>query len=166
MSELHSRNVHLWISWAVPVCILVASVVHASVVGYKLRHNTVRRRKDVLRIFVAYLVGGISGWLAVLNLFLPSTFLSNVSNITPSSRRVTGFAWLAFSVAGIISAANKSVNEQRVAIAAYTVFTIGVTGVELYRIKGHSDQLQIYNIPVVKFVVTIILVLFASITRP
>lgn len=158
-----SNPKHRWISWAITIGILVAAIIHATVRGIQIKDEK-KRKQVLLRIFVGYLIGGLCGWLAIVYLFLPHTFAPDVLKGSGPARRISGFSCLAFSVGGIISAIMKSVPEQRVAVATFTVFMLGVAGVQLYTLKGKSTQkVKIYSIPVVKLLSTLILIVFASI---
>jgi hypothetical protein len=125
--------------------------------------QTARRRQMLLRIFVGYLIGGVSAWLTIVYLFMPASFAPDDVD-KGTTRRLIGFAWLAFAVGGVISATLKHVDEQRVAIATFTIYMLGASGVQLYTLKGRSKQIQVYHVPVLKIVIAVILVSFASIT--
>lgn len=163
-----------WVSWTIPLALIVASIVHAIVIGVRMQPKKnmtdkqkqdlkIKRREALLRVFVGYLIGGVSAWLAIVNLFLPASF-SSESMKNGAARRLIGFAWLAFAVGGIISASLRNVDEQRVAVATFTVFMLGATGVQLYTLKGRGKAIQVYHVPVLKLIVAVILVTFASIT--
>ncbi len=175
-SKAKSSSPQRWVSWTIPLALIVAAIVHAIVVGIQMKdrasmdaaqkkENTAKRREALLRIFVGYLIGGVSAWLAIVNLFLPAAFAPD-SLKDGSARRLIGFAWLAFATGGVISALLKDVDEQRVAVATFTVFMLGAAGVQLYTLKGRSKAIQVYHVPVLKLIITIILITFASITSP
>lgn len=159
-----SNKLHRWTTWIVPVAILAASVVHSVVVGTRIK-NDKKKKQKLLRIFVGYYIGGLCLWLAIVYLFLPKSFSPDILQGSSEARRVSGFSCLAFSVGGIISAANNSILEQRVAIATYSVFMIGVAGVQLYSLgKNKSRPVKVYSIPLVKLITTIILITMRAIT--
>lgn len=164
-----------WISWIIPLALILAAIIHCTVIGLHMKtpsnitnekekkaHRT-KRRQSLLRLVVGYLIGGVSAWLAIVNLFLPASF-SPESLKDGSARRLVGFAWLAFAVGGIISATLRDVDEQRVAIATFTVYMLGAAGVQLYSLKGRAKAVQVYHVPVLKLIITVILVTMASIT--
>lgn len=156
---------HRWISWAVTIGIFVAAIIHAIVIGVKTKGEK-KRRQRLLRVFVAYFIGGLCGWLAIVYLFMPRTFAPSMLGESSQARRLAGFSCLAFSIGGIISSVLRNVPEQRVAVVTYTVFMLGVSGVELYALKGRKrTAVKVYSVPVVKLVTTLILIVFASITE-
>ena len=163
-----------WVSWTLPLALIVASIVHAIVVAIQMQpkqgmtdaqkeQQKIKRRAALLRIFVGYLIGGVSAWLAIVCLFLPASFAPE-SMKDGEPRRLIGFAWLAFAVGGIISASLRNVDEQRVAVATFTVYMLGAAGVQLYTLKGRTKAIQVYHVPVLKLVIAVILITFASIT--
>lgn len=153
-----------WVAWTIPLALILASIIHAIIIGVRKKKNTTKRRPALLRIFVGYLIGGVSTWLAIVYLFLPATFAPESVKASGPARRLVGFAWLAFGAGGIISALLKDVDEQRVAIATFTIFMLGAAGVQLYTLKGKEKAIQVYHVPILKLLIAVILIVFASIT--